>query len=457
MAGLAEGSRDRPAFAVKSPDSIQPRFDWKVRDYAARCRGGDLSLRIKRAKGWTSKLSGRDRRRSGYVARTRLDEGQAVRVNFRLKRRNAKNRKKNFWIRCLPDDLPSAAFERVRPGGPRLFTIGRARYAMVYGRNGVPVWWYRVENSAADVKILTDGTIAWNNNSAGFGGGEIKIRSLSGRLLREIAAEGVADIHDVQLLPNGNYLYAEVANFRNSVDLTRFGGPSDAITQASLLREATPGDFVTWDWDSMDHIGLRETPDRWWQALTKRSAFWYDISHWNAVEAEGRFVYLSFRHLDAVYKVDRVSGEVIWKLGGTETPKSLKILNDPNGEDLLGGPHDVRVQSNGSITVFDNRALLPDPTPRAVRYRINEVAGTARLIESVEDREVPPAPTGGSARRLPSKEWLVSWGDTGIIGAYDKAGRPIYRLHALSYRANPVPDGTVGVAELRRAMDRMHR
>jgi hypothetical protein len=328
----------------------------------------------------------------------------------------------------------------------------------------VPVWWYKAPSgSAPDAKILADGTLAWNNNSLGRGG-EVEIRNLSGALLREIGAEAVVDIHDVQLLPNGNYLYGEVDNFRNGVDLTDFGGPSDAITQASLIREVTPQDEVVWNWDTGDRIGPEETPQRWWSQLTLRNPSWHDISHWNAVEPDGRFMYLSYRHLDAVYKVDRVSGEVIWKLGGTETAKSLKVLDDPYGDHPLDGQHDVRVQPNGSITIFDNRTLLPDSEPRAVRYRINEDAGTARLVEQVEDPTVSSAVAAGSARRLPSKEWLISWGNNGIldtgrgvIGAYDRAGRPIFRMRALSYRAIPVPQGSVSVNELRRAMDRMNR
>jgi hypothetical protein len=46
---------------------------------------------------------------------------------------------------------------------------------------------------------------------------------------------------------------------------------------------------------------------------------------------------LSFRHLDAVYKIDRRTGEVVWKLGGTQTPESLELIDDPRGDYQLGG------------------------------------------------------------------------------------------------------------------------
>jgi hypothetical protein len=67
---------------------------------------------------------------------------------------------------------------------------------------------------------------------------------------------------------------------------------------------------------------------------------------------------------------------------------------------------------------------------------------------------------GGSAH-LSDGEWLINWGvsNPGVVGAYDGRGRPIFRLTypvGATYRANPVP-GTVSIATLRRAMNRMSR
>ena len=44
----------------------------------------------------------------------------------------------------------------------------------------------------------------------------------------------------------------------------------------------------------------------------------YDILHWNSVEPAGDSVIASFRHLDAVYKFEKSTGKIVWKLGGTQ-------------------------------------------------------------------------------------------------------------------------------------------
>lgn len=222
------------------------------------------------------------------------------------------------------------------------------------------------------------------------------------------------------------------------------------------MEELTPDGELVRRWNSEDHIGLDETPDFWWASLLGGSGSGYDVSHWNAVDVVGKFMYLSYRHLDAIYKVNRRTGAIVWKLGGTETPKSLEVLGDPR-DYPLNGQHDVNVLPDGTITVFDN-SVTQGLLPRGVHYRINEQQGTARFIDQVKDPEVTRSGAGGSFRKS-DDGWLVGWGVSGpgAVGAYDEHGKPIFRLvyHvSASYRANLVPDEITG-ADFRKAMNRM--
>ena len=68
------------------------------------------------------------------------------------------------------------------------------------------------------------------------------------------------------------------------------------------------------------HIGLAET-GRWWpEALRSEDR---DIVHMNAVEPDGEnAVLISLRHTDAIYKINMTTGEVVWKVGGTDAKES---------------------------------------------------------------------------------------------------------------------------------------
>lgn len=171
------------------------------------------------------------------------------------------------------------------------------------------------------------------------------------------------------------------------------------------------------------------------------------------VEPDGPNAFLiSLRHTDAVYKIDKASGDVIWKLGGTTTPKSLTVLDDPYGAYPLGGQHDPRVLPDGTVTIHDNGTAIGGRAPRAVRYQIDEQAMTATLLEEVTDPEAPSSFCCGSARRSADGSWLMSWGGRSLVTEFDAAGNRTFSLGfggPVSYRATSAPDGLLEIDQLR--------
>ena len=100
-----------------------------------------------------------------------------------------------------------------------------------------------------------------------------------------------------------------------------------------------------------------------------------DRVHLNSIEPAGDRVIVSLRNTDGVYGIDRATGEIVWKLGGQETPESLRVIGDYY-EYPSGAQHDARVLPDGTISVFDNRSGLDQP-PRVTRWRIDEEKMTA--------------------------------------------------------------------------------
>jgi outer membrane protein assembly factor BamB len=164
---------------------------------------------------------------------------------------------------------------------------------------------------------------------------------------------------------------------------------------------------------------------------------------------------ISSRHTDAVYGIDRASGAILWKLGGTPTGESLRVVGDPANR-LLGGPHDARVARDGRLTIYDNGKGRPR-LPRVVFYRLDLKRRTATYLGQLNDPEVNESHCCGSARELPDGGWLVSWGDNPLVTGFDGAGRIAFRLHlaASSFRAVPVPPGAATVGGLEQGMEEM--
>lgn len=453
MAGAgAESSRAAlPSFSTLP--ALSPDFAWSRSDYVVRCDSSPVKVTTLAAAGWRSRVGNGGYRADGFVSSRRLLSGRSLNVTFS---RGGKSRV--FHLRCLPADFPDYQLSGPWTGTPRLTMVQLLNgYAAAFDRHGAPVWWMKTpEGDPVDAKFLPDGTFVYTPVK-GVSFRRFVVRSIRGRKLRLITAgRGLgSDSHDLRLLPNGNYLIGAHRLVRG-VDTSRFGGRTKSTIDTAQVQEITPAGRVVWSWNAYPRIGLRET-GRWWETLAVFGQP-YDVNHWNSIDRRGQRILLSFRHLDAVYCIDRRSGKILWKLGGTPTARSLEVHGDERGSYPLGGQHDARFAADGSITVLDNATYLEPGQPRAVRYRINAARGTATLIDEVTDPLLTYSIGFGSARLDPEGNWFVGWGAMldGTIGSYPADGGEPSRLltpGGASYRASPVTGGRPTVAALRQAMD----
>jgi hypothetical protein len=454
VAHASPNERGAPNPSFSTMPQLDPSFQWAIHDYAIRCDGNPVKVSVTTPGDWLGKVGSGGFHDGNFVVSRPLMPGRALTVTFH----RPGQRYLDFHVRCLPTDFPAYQFTRTRPGGPGFFVVQmQNQYATIFDRNGVPVWWYKASGAPNNAELLPDGTIAFAPvNEATFGLGAYQIHRLDGSLVRDVKPVGLLpDIHELLLLPNGNYLLGAKVH-KSHVDTSPYGGSSNATVVGFQIQEVTPGGKLVWKWNSLAHIGLDQTPTRWWDMITQRPQP-YDIEHWNSAELDGKNMLLSFRHLDAVYEINRKTGGIVWKLGGTPTSKSLDVLNDPESAYPLGAQHDARRDPDGTITIHDNFSYLGKP-PRVVRYRVDPQAGTARLVQSISDPEATSSICCGSARRLPSGDWLVGWGGIPFVGAYNAAGQRIFKLDLVSgfsYRSFPVPPHALTAGDLRSAMNAM--
>jgi outer membrane protein assembly factor BamB len=369
----------------------------------------------------------------------------------------------------LPADFPSWRFESLRPAPPGLFVVtfsnpaDKRPWVIVFDDKGKPRWWYNPDTRALWGQIIGNGDLVWARS---FGDGygldprmAHEVRSESGKLVRLVRTEGsIVDGHEYRELADGNVLLDTYVP--ETADLRRFGGPKRAAIASAEVQEVDPAGNVLWHWNSRGHIALRET-GRWWRNVLsnprrrlQREIF--DPVHINSIEPRGDGeIVISTRHTDAVYGIDRATGEINWKLGGVQTGQSLRVTGDPATR-LLGGQHDARIDRRGRLTVFDNGKDRPR-RPRVVFYRLDLDHGRALYRGQLNDPEVKRSHCCGSARELNGGGWLVSWGDNPLVTGFDGAGKIAFRLHlpASTFRAVPAPAGATSVARLQRGMAAM--
>ena len=428
---------------VDATPALYPAFDQSVTDYVVRCQSGTpVQLSVSTAA--PVSVDGQAPSSGDHTAVVSIEPGQAFTFTW-----HAVQGTRKYHVRCLPTGFPKA-WRTDRAGTPQAEwylvtpTGAEVNWVAIFDTNGVPVWWHSgTEYDGIDAKLLPDGNLGWARwFRTGFGvssADAFEEHRLDGSTVQVMKTVGTpSDFHDFQPMPNGDHLM-ESYRPRDHVDLSAYGGPTDATVLDAEVQEISPTGTLVWSWNSKDHIPLSDS-ERWWPTIVGKPSTLpdgrkaYDSVHLNSIEPDGNGIVLSLRHTDAVYRIDRATGDVDWKLGGTATPKSLTFLDDPFGSASFGGQHDARVLGDGTLTLHDNGSNRQRGA-RALRYRIDPVTHTATLLEQLIDPDWPMSTCCGGAQRV---------------------FRIVFPAGVSSYRANPIEPGRLSRAALRAGMDVMN-
>lgn len=225
-----------------------------------------------------------------------------------------------------------------------------------------------------------------------------------------------ADLHEFLLTDRGTALLT--AYETAPADLTAVGGPAKGWVYAGHVQEVdvASGD-VLMDWSSLDHVGVAETLNPRGRRGSKDQPFDYFHVNSIAVASDGNLL-VSARNTCAVYKLDRRSGAVIWRLGGRRSDFAM------NRRARFYWQHDARVAGPSRISLFDDgssparerysRGLLLHVDERAMRAAVvRQYVHPARLL----------ADNQGSMQVLADGRAVIGWGAEPYVSEFTPDGR----------------------------------
>jgi Arylsulfotransferase (ASST) len=355
-----------------------------------------------------------------------------------------------YVVQYLPPNFPTLLVETPSLGAsddPVYISLAStdAQYIAKLDQAGVPLYYKGSSDKIYDFKKHPDGTLSYSVRRSNAAAGAYQV--LLNPAFEEIAslsAVGLVntDVHDFLILPNGNRVF--ISYEPASRDLSAFGLSATQDVVDGVFQEVTPDRQVAFQWNTWEHVQY----DHSVYAFENR-----DYAHLNsiAVDHDGHWL-LSSRGLSQVFKIDRYTGEVLWRLGGIAS--DFSFVNDPyNG---ICGQHTASRLDNGHILIFDNaRDCLPEifgsrpNRSRAVEYALDEVDMTAEVVWSYERNGVVAA-SQGSAQRLSNGNTMIGWGSGPSLLATEvtPAGEVVYELtgrarnnsRVSSYRARKFED-----------------
>src|SRR5215213_8615784 len=252
--------------------------------------------------------------------------------------------------------------------------------------------------------------------------------------------------HDFLITPQGTALLT-IYNLV-SQDLSYLGGPVAGRVIEGVAQEVDiESGEVLFEWNSLDQVGVEESYNENYYSDQ------LDYFHINSIDVDhDHNLLISARNTSAVYKVERGSGELIWRLGGKRSDFEM-------GEGTRTAyQHDARRQEDGTMSIFDNGAHPPvHEQSRAIQLRLDEEAMKATLVREYTSPEKILATSQGNAQFLSNGNVFVGWGSEPFVSEFSGDGELLmnagfppecesYRAFRFSWSGHPtnVPALAVG-------------
>ena len=324
---------------------------------------------------------------------------------------------------------------------------------MIVDDRGEPVWFRPMRGKhAMDFKAQQyrgEPVLTWYEGvGTSYGRGEYVIADGSYREITRVRAgngyEG--DHHEFLVTPQGTALIT----IYNPLpwDLSPFGGLREGVVVDGIAQEIDiESGEVLFEWHSLDHVGLEES----YAKPSKDSKWPFDYFHINSIDLDhdGNLL-VSARKTFAIYKLDRESGEIIWRLGGRYSDFAMAAGARSRYQ------HDARRQPDGTLTFFDNGGVYKNDQSYGVALELDTDEMAADVARKYAHPEKRLAATQGNMQSLPNGNVFIGWGSEPVFSEFDGDGELLfsanfppevesYRAFRSPWRGHPDDDPAVAV------------
>jgi hypothetical protein len=312
---------------------------------------------------------------------------------------------------------PQSILEPEAPHGPQ-----------IVDHHGRPVWFHPIPEGqyATNIRVQEyqgQPVITWWQGQAtttGVGTGAGYIADRNYRIIGTVHAGGdhPVDLHEFLLTDRGTALL--VSYQPKPYDLSSIGGSEDAMALDSVVEEV---DVATGEvllhWSGLAHIPLPESDMP--AALAGEAP--YDHLHVNSIGVDtDENLVITARSSSALYKIDRQTGKVIWKLGSGYSTFVLDVGVRCNWQ------HDGQPVGGDVYRIFDNGAndYLEGYESRVVWIHIDVDTGVATHVRQITHPEHLSSLAEGNAQGLPNGNTLVGWGRAGRLSEFSAEGALLF-------------------------------
>ena len=278
--------------------------------------------------------------------------------------------------------------------------IPNTPYLLILNNNGTPFFSRQMSSRIFDFNKQPNGNLTY------YDYGKLKFYELNPNYYiidSFYCGNGYStDLHELRVLPNHHALLMSYDRQIVNMSLYISGGDTAAMVTGLIIQEIDANKNVVFQWRSWDHFQITDATHE------NLLGHFIDYVHGNAIEidTDGNIM-ISSRHMDEITKINRTTGDIIWRLGGKNN--QFTFVNDPI---RFSYQHAIRRIINGNITLFDNGNYHSPPFSRAVEYSLDEANRVATLVWQYRNYPDIYGFAMGYVQRLENNNTLISWGST---------------------------------------------
>lgn len=314
-----------------------------------------------------------------------------------------------------------------RASNRKTFVGFKNKGAAIYAANGQPIWF--LPSNSTDFRVQKyrgKPVLTWIQTPGKGSGIKRNTGMIANRnykvIKRVYTGNGLnVDTHEFRLTGRGTAFLASTRVVRRN--LSSFGLGTNAAMTDSIAQEINVRTGrVIWEWHSVDHVPIRDT----FAVKIRRPGAPFDYFHINSIrQAPDGNIIISARSTNAVYKVSRKTGRIIWTLGGRSSDFRM------GKGAYFSSQHDAELDRRGRMTIFDNgdSPVIAKPVrgqSRGLILKLNYRKMRAKLGRSYYHPGKPLASQQGNMQKLGGGHYFIGWGGVPIVSEHAAGGKLLY-------------------------------
>ncbi|MCK5685954.1 aryl-sulfate sulfotransferase, partial [bacterium] len=308
-----------------------------------------------------------------------------------------------------------------------LKTTGGDPYIAVIDNFGTTVFFRRTEPAALHFSRTPDNRMAY------FSGNHRKLYFLNDYLnvtdsLTIIGEGNTIDTHGYFVTEDSHVILFGYS--LRIVDMSSLvsGGEEFATVKDLIIQEFDENKELIFSWNSADHFEIMDANEA--SPYIDFTVSEIDYVHANSVFADtDTSLLLSCRYMDEITKIDRRTGEIIWRFGGKNN--EFTFVND---EIRFSHQHSINKSDNGNFLLFDNGNLHQNKVSSIVEYEVDEKNKIATLVKRIYHTPDLYISFWGYCQFLENENYMAGWGyENPSLTEYNSNGLPVLELDFSSH------------------------